>query len=276
MAEVSEGTEDRLPESVDRVRASNPGHLTLSGTNTYLIGEPAWVVDPGPPGEEQLERVIEAARRRGGIEGIVLTHRHTDHAGAAMELRSAANATLAFAEVSGDPPALGFREPSADDLVADVALSDGDEVGPFEVIATPGHSSDHLSFRVDRLLFCGDTVLGEGSVFIPPGEDAMREYFESLRKLSRLSLETLCPGHGPVVWDPPAKLQEYIEHRLDRERRLSAALAAGVRRQHDLLDQVWDDVPLELRPAAALTLEAHLEKLEGEGRLPTGVERLRF
>lgn len=276
MAEVSEGAEDRLPEGVDRVRASNPGHLTLSGTNTYLIGEPAWVVDPGPHGEEQLERVIEAARRRGGIEGIVLTHRHMDHAGAAMALREAADATLAFAEVSGDPPTLGFREPSADDLMADVALSDGDEIGPFEVIATPGHSPDHLSFRVDRLLFCGDTVLGEGSVFIPPGEDAMREYFESLRKLSRLSLEALCPGHGPIVWDPPAKLQDYIEHRLDRERRLSAALAGGARKRADLLDEVWDDVPLELRSAAALTLEAHLEKLESEGRLPTGVERLRF
>jgi glyoxylase-like metal-dependent hydrolase (beta-lactamase superfamily II) len=92
--------------------------------------------------------------------------------------------------------------------------------------------------------------------------------------LQRLELEALCPGHGPVVWEPAAKLREYLDHRLDRERRLMAALAAGRRTTAELLDEVWDDAPAALRPAAALTLESHLEKLAQEGRLPDGVERL--
>jgi glyoxylase-like metal-dependent hydrolase (beta-lactamase superfamily II) len=86
-----------------------------------------------------------------------------------------------------------------------------------------------------------------------------------------LDLEVLCPGHGPYVWDPRAKLDEYLSHRLDRERRLLEAIDAGLRNRDELLDSVWSDAPAELRPAAALTLAAHLEKLRDEGRLPPDV-----
>jgi glyoxylase-like metal-dependent hydrolase (beta-lactamase superfamily II) len=127
---------------------------------------------------------------------------------------------------------------------------------------------------MDGVLFCGDTVLGEGSVFIPPGGGSLAAYLASLQRLQRLPLNALCPGHGPVVWDPAAKLAEYLAHRLDRERRLVDALAGGLRSTAELLDRVWDDAPAALRPAAALTLESHLEKLAQEGRLPEGVERL--
>jgi glyoxylase-like metal-dependent hydrolase (beta-lactamase superfamily II) len=121
-----------------------------------------------------------------------------------------------------------------------------------------------------RVCFTGDTVLGTGSVFIAPGEGSLSAYLDSLRRLRELDLEVLCPGHGPYVWDPRAKLDEYIEHRRDRERRLLEALADGLRGTDELLDRVWSDAPAELRPAAALTLEAHLEKLAEEGRLPQG------
>jgi glyoxylase-like metal-dependent hydrolase (beta-lactamase superfamily II) len=153
-------------------------------------------------------------------------------------------------------------------------LDDGDVVGPLLVLATPGHSGDHVSFILGDVAFCGDTVLGEGSVFIPPGGGSLEQYLHSLRRLLELDLEALCPGHGPVVWTPQAKLTEYIEHRLDRERRLTCALDRGLRTRDELLDDVWHDAPEVLRPAAALTLEAHLDKLEREGRLPAGVERL--
>jgi glyoxylase-like metal-dependent hydrolase (beta-lactamase superfamily II) len=102
----------------------------------------------------------------------------------------------------------------------------------------------------------------------------MKSYLESLRRLRALDLTALCPGHGPVVWDPRAKLDQYIEHRLERERRLVAALERGLRKRDEILNEVWDDAPEVLRLAAALTLEAHLDKLAGEGRLPEGVERM--
>ena len=118
-------------------------------------------------------------------------------------------------------------------------------------------------------------MLGEGSVFIYPDPGALAGYLEGLRRLRERDLTVLAPGHGPLVSDAQAKLEEYIAHRLERERRLLAALEAGRRSVRDLLDEVWDDAPAPLRPAAALTLAAHLDKLEGEGRLPDGVERPR-
>jgi glyoxylase-like metal-dependent hydrolase (beta-lactamase superfamily II) len=119
-------------------------------------------------------------------------------------------------------------------------------------------------------------VLGEGSVFIAPDPGALRGYLEGLERLQGIPLDVLCPGHGPPVINPSAKLSEYIAHRLDRERRLVEALAAGLRTPDELLDRVWDDVPAVLRPAAAVTLAAHLDKLAEEGRLPDGVSRPEF
>ncbi len=81
-------------------------------------------------------------------------------------------------------------------------------------------------------------------------------------------LEVLCTGHGPPIWTPRERISEYIEHRLDRERRLLAAIAEGRRRPQELLDAAWSDVPEQLRPLAAVTLGAHLDKLAEEGRLP--------
>jgi glyoxylase-like metal-dependent hydrolase (beta-lactamase superfamily II) len=232
---------DRDPEGVTRVRASNPSPLTLDGTNTYVVGR--WVVDPGPADDEHVAAVRAAAGE--GIEALVLTHGHGDHADAAP----------AF-----DVPVL--------------KPGDGEEAGPFRAIATPGHSPDSVCLIWDeRVCFTGDTVLGTGSVFIAPGEGSLSAYLESLRRLRALPLEVLCPGHGPYVWDPAAKLDEYIEHRLDRERRLLEALDAGLRGRDDLLDAAWSDAPAELRYFAGLSLASHLEKLDEEGRLPTDVER---
>jgi glyoxylase-like metal-dependent hydrolase (beta-lactamase superfamily II) len=257
---------ERVPEGVALVRASNTGPLTLSGTNTWLVDEPAWLVDPGPADPGHLERVIVAAEERGGLAGIVLTHAHLDHSESVPLLRERFGASVAAGrgEVSSGP----FQEPSIAGLELDVTLCDGDAYGPFRVVGTPGHSSDHVTLVRGDLAFCGDTVLGEGSVFIPPGGGSLSAYLESLRRLRALGLAVLCPGHGPVVWDANAKLDEYLAHRLDRERRLVDALARGLRSNDELLDNVWDDAPAALRPAAELTLEAHLEKLRGEGRYP--------
>src|SRR3954468_20557156 len=186
-----------MPDGVTRVRAPNPSPLTLDGTNTYVVG--GWVVDPGPEDGGHLDPG-EAGVGGGGIEGIGLTHSHPDHAEGA--------------------PALAARAFG----VEVVRPSGGDAVGPFEVIATPGHSPDHVSLLWGRVLFSGDTVLGAGSVFVGGGDGSMAAYLDSLRRLLALDLEAICPGHGPVIWDPRAKLEEYIAHRL----RAGAALGGGV------------------------------------------------
>jgi len=240
------------------IRADNPGPFTLSGTNTYVVGrDPCWVVDPGPALEGHLAAIEAEVGARGGARGIVLTHDHADHAESAQDVATR----------------LGVRVAATRAPRATVRISDGDEAGPFRVIATPGHAPDHVALVAGRVCFTGDAVLGEGSVFIAPDPGALSGYLASLERLQAMDLALLCPGHGPVVEDPHGKIGEYLAHRRDRERRVIAALDDGKRSVEELLDEVWDDAPAVLRPAAAVTLAAHLDKLEEEGRMPEGVER---
>lgn len=241
---------------VVRIRADNPSALTLDGSNAWLLGrEPCWAVDPGPDLAEHVEAVWNEVKRRGGVGGIALTHGHLDHAEAVPALRERAG---------GVPVAAAAGE-------VDVRLGDGSAFGPLIAHALPGHAPDHLAFVAGPVCFTGDGVLGVGSVFISPGPGALAGYLEGLRRLRALALDVLCPGHGPPVDDPAAKLNEYLDHRLDRERRLVEALDRGLRTEDELLDAAWADAPAGLRPAAALTLRAHLHKLSEEGRLPEGV-----
>lgn len=241
------------------VRADNPGPLTLSGTNTWLIGrDPCWVVDPGPALPAHLDAILAAAAQRGGIGGIALTHDHGDHAEAAPELaRRAGDVPIAAARFAG----------RTDDL------ADGATVGPLRAIAVPGHAPDLLCLAAGPVCCTGDAVLGEGSVFIAPDPGALRGYLAGLRRLRDADFAVLLPGHGPAITEPGPHLDAYVAHRLERERRLVAALHAGARAVDALLDAAWDDVPDALRPVAAVTLAAHLDKLEEEGRLPDGVQR---
>ncbi len=241
------------------VHADNPGPFTLSGTNTWIVGrDPCWIVDPGPQLEEHVEHVLAEARRRGGAAGIALTHDHDDHCGAAAAVRAGA----------GGIPAGAARWEGAD-----VVLGDGDAFGPLEVVATPGHATDHLAFVTGKVCFTGDAVLAQSSVFVAPDPGALRGYLAALARLRAMNLELLCTGHGPPVQDPAALLDRYLAHRADRERRLLAALDEGLRSVEELLARAWHDAPASLRLAATATLLAHLDKLDEEGRLPDGVQR---
>jgi glyoxylase-like metal-dependent hydrolase (beta-lactamase superfamily II) len=220
------------------VIADNPGPFTLTGTNTWIAGrDPAWVVDPGPSLPAHVEAVAAEVERRGGAGGVALTHDHADHTEGLDALR----------ERLGSLPL---------------------DAGPLRVLELPGHTDDHVVFLWrDAVCFTGDAVLGQGSVFVAT---RLREYLEGLRRLLEEPLELICPGHGPVVDDPHGKLREYISHREDRERRLLAALDAGLTEEDDLLDAAWSDAPAAMRGAAAVTLRAHMGKLREEGRVPAG------
>jgi glyoxylase-like metal-dependent hydrolase (beta-lactamase superfamily II) len=236
---------------VERLTANNPGPMTLEGTNTYLVGRnPTVVIDPGPDDQAHIEAIREAAAERGGIGTVLLTHDDADH--------------LAGVEPLGIEP---------------TRPADGEAVAGLTAIATPGHAAEHLSFLLPSegggsACFCGDLILGEGSTIVGPREmgGSLRDYMESLRRLQDLDLTVLYPGHGPEVHDPEAKIAEYIAHRQEREDRLVAAIERGERSRAALLDEVWDDVPQQLRGAAAIAMQAHLEKLEEEGRLPPDIK----
>jgi glyoxylase-like metal-dependent hydrolase (beta-lactamase superfamily II) len=244
-----------------RLRAPNPGPVTLSGTNTWVVGRrPTWVVDPGPLIEEHLARLYAAIDARGGLGGVVLTHDHHDHSEAVESVLERYQAPLAAGRGS-----------------VDVLLSEDVRFGPFEAVSTPGHAADHFALIADGACFTGDAVLGEGSVFISPYRGSMSGYLLALTRLRlREDFNVLCPGHGPPVWDAHTKLEEYVAHRIDRENHLIVALGEGARTVSELLELVWSDVPSQLRPLATATLAAHLDKLEEEQILPSGVERPKF
>jgi glyoxylase-like metal-dependent hydrolase (beta-lactamase superfamily II) len=238
-----------------RLVAPNPGPMTLDGTNTYLYGSgPCAVIDPGPDDPGHIEAVRAAAEERGGIGIVLLTHGHGDHAAGAERLAGAA------AEMGeGGSPSV-------------VLPKDGEEHAGLRAIATPGHAADHICLlAADRVCFSGDLVLGRGSTFVPPDGGSLAAYMDSLRRMQAEPIDLICPGHGPWIEDPAAKLAEYVEHREMRERKLLAALERGERSREALLAEAWDDVPQELLPAAAMVMEAHLAKLEAEDRLPGGL-----
>jgi glyoxylase-like metal-dependent hydrolase (beta-lactamase superfamily II) len=224
-----------------KVVAPNPGPMTLEGTNTYLYGsDPCVVIDPGSDDPGHLEAIRAAATERGGIGLVLLTHSHGDHTAGAEELD---------AEV--------------------VLPGGGEEHFGLRTLATPGHAEDHVCFLSEGgVCFSGDLVLVLGSTIVPPGGNSLAAFMDSLALLQGEPIELIAPGHGPWITDPAAKLAEYVEHRQMRERRLLDALAAGERSRAELLATVWDDIPMELLPMAAMAMEAHLEKLEAEGRLP--------
>jgi glyoxylase-like metal-dependent hydrolase (beta-lactamase superfamily II) len=233
-------------DDIEVLVAPNPGPMTLEGTNTYVVGrEPSVVIDPGPADGGHIMAVRAEAEARGGIGAVLLTHSHRDHA-EGVEM-------------------LGV-EPERPD--------DGETVAGLEALATPGHAADHLCFLFDGTCFTGDLILGWGSSIVGPREHggSLADYMGSLRRLQLLDLYLLLPGHGPRIDDPAAKIAEYIAHRTERENRLVTALERGERSRAKLLAEVWDDVPEELRGPAAIAMQAHLEKLEDEGRLPPGMK----
>jgi glyoxylase-like metal-dependent hydrolase (beta-lactamase superfamily II) len=251
---------------VVRVLAPNPGPFTLEGTNAWVLGEePTIVIDPGPDDPVHIRTVREAA---GVIGAIVLTHHHPDHAPGAARL-----AELSLAPVYAYLPDAG-----------EVAIQDRQfvEAGRVRIRAvhTPGHASDHLVFWAEEpgYLFTGDAVLGRGTSVVDPPDGDMAAYIRSLEVMQRLGPRVIYPGHGPVVFDGPGKLDEYIRHRRHRERQVLSALASGKTSAEELVPSIYGvEVPGSMYPAAARSVLAHLIKLEREGKVartgPMGEDR---
>ena len=246
------------------VLAPNPGPMTLDGTNTWVLSAPGaregLVVDPGPLHEEHLRAVVRAADERGvRVVAVLLTHGHADHSEGARRL-----AELLRAPVRALDPA---------HRLGDEGLGEGDvvEAGDLrvDVVATPGHTGDSLSFVLpaERLLLTGDTVLGRGTTVVAHPDGRLADYLASLRRLEVLSrdgaLRAVLPGHGPVLEHPADVVQAYLRHREQRLEQVRSALAAGDRTAREVVERVYADVPRDVWPAAELSVLAQLEYLGG-------------
>lgn len=255
-----------LGPGVRRITAPNPGVMTGTGTNTYLVGErDIAVIDPGPADERHLRAVLEASG--GSIRWVLVTHTHSDHSPGAAFLKEATGA-----EVIGLPPPPGGsqdqgfapdREPADGEVFGDSSFS-------LRTVVTPGHASNHLCFLLEeeKLLFTGDHIKQDSTVVIAPPDGDMTVYLDSLRKLLPLPMSHLAPGHGKVMVEPRRVVEWFIAHRLGREEKvLKTLLGFGTAKAEDLLPIVYDDVAPFLHPVAIQSLRAHLVKLERDGRV---------
>jgi glyoxylase-like metal-dependent hydrolase (beta-lactamase superfamily II) len=237
--------------------APNPSHMTLQGTNTYLIGTTELaVVDPGPDLPEHIEAILRAAGAT-PIRWILVTHRHSDHLPAALPLSRQTGAPL-----YGHAALPGVQRPLADDEVLEV---DGLSL---RALYTPGHTSDHHCYLLEQesILFSGDLIVGQGTVVVGSGEGELAQYLASLRRLLAIGPARILPGHGPAIDDPAAKIQEYLDHRQAREDQIVRALAGGPCTIAQLRQVVYPELAEVLTSAAENNLRTHLLKLRSEGR----------
>jgi glyoxylase-like metal-dependent hydrolase (beta-lactamase superfamily II) len=252
---------------VDDVRvvlAPNPGVMTGPGTNQYVLGrEPATVIDVAPYDDENARRL--AAGTAGPVAQVLLTHVHADHVGGARPFADAAGVPIAVhrsraAHVTSGGPLAPAR-----------LLDDGEEIahaaGRLRVVHTPGHESGHCCYYDPdrRWLFTGDTILGTGTVVIPPPDGDMAAYLASLRRLRGLDLVRILPGHGPAIDRPYEKIDEYLAHRLLRERQIVAVLDEAPATIATLVERIYVGLAPVLHGAAAMTVRAHLQKLVDDG-----------
>lgn len=255
---------ERLSERVVLVRANNPGPMTLTGTNSYLVGRGSEVavIDPGPSMPEHLQALIEAAKaQQASINLILVTHGHPDHYPGAAELHN----------ITGAPVA-AFKEA---EFAHDLTLNDGQRlrVGDSTLITlfTPGHAHDHLCFYLEEedALFTGDLILGTGTTVVAPPKGDMNAYFRSLFQLDQdwSQAEVIYPGHGPAITNPSDKIREYIKHRQQREQQVLQAIGGGTSTVSQIVTQIYADVDKRLWPAAARQVLAHLAKLEAENKI---------
>ncbi|MFJ9695885.1 MBL fold metallo-hydrolase [Kitasatospora sp. NPDC101183] len=251
------------------VLAPNPSPMTLDGTNTWLLAEPgsdlAVVIDPGPLHEGHLRRVIDLAEERGQrIALTLLTHGHADHSEGAARF-----AELTGSEVRALDPA---HRLGSEGLVGGQRL----DVGGLDlrVVATPGHTSDSLTFHLpeDGAVLTGDTVLGRGTTMVAHPDGRLGDYLDSLRHLHTMAshhgVRTVLPGHGPVLADALGAVDYYLAHRAARLAQVETAVEAGCRTSAEVVARVYADVDRALWPAAELSVRAQLDYLRDHGLIP--------
>jgi len=272
MPDLTPGVASALSPLVRRIVAKNPGPFTGPGTNTYLVGiDEVAVIDPGPDDKKHVDSIVGASMKE-RVRWVLLTHTHPDHWPATKRLLKSTGAELVM--LGGK---LAGKKDKDVDLVPDRTIEPGDSIEGsewgLEVLHTPGHAPNHVCFLLEeeRVLFTGDTVLeGMYSVVNPSRGGDMAVYVNTLERLKKMRLSRIAPGHGDVIEEPKAKLDDYISHRKQREAQvLRLVKKRGSAKVKELVADIYgnDGLPPELIEAAGWQVHAHLVKLKADGKV---------
>lgn len=290
------GAVNQLSPLVARVVAENPSKFTYKGTGTYIIGrDQVVVVDPGPnlPSHRTaLESALDGRR----VQGIVITHCHSDHVPLSYWLAESTGAqtygfgphprpveTDAFDDDDEDenekPNDTGDgeeREHTDFDFTPDVAIRDGQtfltvDGWSLTAVHTPGHTSNHLCIHLDaeNALFTGDHIMGWSTTVVSPPDGNMADYMASVRKLIERTDAVLYPTHGNPVRDPAPFLAAYLAHRIERENQIVELLQRGPSTIRVMVEVLYANVRRELHKPARRSVMSHLLKLNDEGIVTT-------
>ena len=251
---------------VGRVLGLNPGMMTGPGTNTYLVGRRSPIlVDTGAGVDGYVPLLDGYLAERGWPrpERVLLTHRHRDHLGGVAHLRERFPGLPVAKKIHRDSDL-----PESIDDLPDGARIEGDGVTLIAVY-TPGHASDHLCFYLpeERALFTGDLILSGSTTVIPEEDGDLGQYLDSLRRVQALGAQRIYSAHGPVIDDAAAKIEEYIEHRMLRERQILGVLGDGIATIPDMVKAIYAEVPTMLHKMAGQSVHSHLKKLKAESRV---------
>lgn len=243
-------------------------------TNAFLLGRgDAVLVDPATPFEDEQERLLQAlkaAQDQGyRVREIWLTHHHSDHVGAVDRVREALDVpVLAHADTAA---ALESRGLKVDGELYDGqrVVLDGAPPVTVRVHHTPGHARGHLCFYDEtfRTLIGGDLISTLSTIVIDPPDGDMDEYLASLARMAELDARILFPSHGPGTLEHRAKLEQYRQHRLEREEQILTAYRAGKKTPASMVAEVYAEVPAYVHPVAERQIQAHLDRLAKHGKI---------
>ena len=268
---------------VRRVIANNPSKYTYLGTGTYIVGHgDVAVIDPGPILDGHRD-ALAAALEGDRVRAILVTHCHSDHSPLAAWLREETGApTIAFGPhgaVEIDPDVddaiddgVTLEETTDTEFDPDVRVADGEVAAmgvgwTMRAVHTPGHTSNHMCYALEeeQALFTGDHVMGWSTTIVSPPDGDMRAYIDSLRKVMGRDDLSLWPTHGAPVLSPKPFLQAFLEHRLEREAQVVAAVRSGRSDIEAMVKELYTDVRAELHKAAGRSVLSHLIKLAEDG-----------
>ena len=249
-------------------------------TNTYLVADREMaLIDPGSGDPDEVAHLFELiemlASDQRRVQVVLLTHHHPDHVAGLDAVRARYRV-----KVGAHPETA--RHVRVDFTIADgqwIPLAHALDDWNLRAVHTPGHARGHLCFFHPRTrsLFSGDHVVGgTGTVIVDPPDGDMADYLRSLDRLMALGATTLFPGHGAPQGGVERRLRDLKAHRLTREAKVTAALAATPRTVAELVERAYDDTARALWPYAERSLLAHLLKLESEGLARREGERWRL